>query len=458
MSAGATSVRIASGQGFWGDWLEAPVRQVEAGPIDYLVMDYLAEVTMSILQKQRNRNPSQGYARDFVPLMGRILPTCIERGIRVIANAGGVNPLACAESVRELARQVGLAGRARIGVITGDDLMERLDDLLAEGIELRNMDTDEPLESVRELIQSANAYIGAAPMIEALRQGADVVVAGRTTDTALTYAPMMFEHGWAADDWDKIAAGVVAGHINECGAQATGGNTGVDWESIDYSDIGYPIIESRADGEFVVTKHDGLGGRVTVATVTEQLVYEMGDPSEYITPDCVADFRTIQLEQEGEDRVRVFGAGGGPATDMLKVSISYRAGYKTTGRMVYSWPDAYAKAQAADRTIRARLDRVGLRFDEIYTEYLGAGACHGPLAGAVPRDLPEVELRIGVRHSTNRHAVERFAREIASLILAGPPTATGFGGGRPRVQEMVAYWPALIPKTHVHPEVQVEVA
>jgi len=458
VSAGATSVRIASGQGFWGDWLEAPVRQVEAGPIDYLVMDYLAEVTMSILQKQRNRDPSQGYARDFVPLMGRILPTCIERGIRVIANAGGVNPLACAESVRELARQVGLAGRARIGVITGDDLMERLDDLLAEGIELRNMDTDEPLESVREMIQSANAYVGAAPMIEALRQGADVVVAGRTTDTALTYAPMMFEHGWAADDWGKIAAGVVAGHINECGAQATGGNTGVDWESIDYSDIGYPIIESRADGEFVVTKHDGLGGRVTVATVTEQLVYEMGDPSEYITPDCVADFRTIQLEQEAEDRVRVFGVGGGPATDMLKVSISYRAGYKTTGRMVYSWPDAYGKAQAADRTIRARLDRVGLRFDEIYTEYLGAGACHGPLAGPAPRDLPEVELRIGVKHSTNRHAVERFAREIASLILAGPPTATGFGGGRPRVQEMVAYWPALIPKTHVHPEVQVEVA
>ena len=458
MSAGATSVRIASGQGFWGDWLEAPVRQVEAGPIDYLVMDYLAEVTMSILQKQRNRDPSQGYARDFVPLMGRILPMCIERGICVIANAGGVNPLACAESVRELARQVGLAGRVRIGVITGDDLMERLDDLLAEGIELRNMDTDEPLESVREMIQSANAYVGAAPMIEALRQGADVVVAGRTTDTALTYAPMMFEHGWAADDWGKIAAGVVAGHINECGAQATGGNTGVDWESIDYSDIGYPIIESRADGEFVVTKHDGLGGRVTVATVTEQLVYEMGDPSEYITPDCVADFRTIQLEQEAEDRVRVFGVGGGPATDMLKVSISYRAGYKTTGRMVYSWPDAYGKAQAADRTIRARLDRVGLRFDEIYTEYLGAGACHGPLAGPAPRDLPEVELRIGVKHSTNRHAVERFAREIASLILAGPPTATGFGGGRPRVQEMVAYWPALIPKTHVHPEVQVEVA
>ncbi len=451
-------VRIAAGQGFWGDWLEAPVRQVEAGPIDYLVMDYLAEVTMSILQKQRNRDPSQGYARDFVPLMGRILPTCIERGIRVIANAGGVNPLACAESVRELARRVGLEGRARIGVIIGDDLMERLDELLAEGIELRNMETDEPLESIRDKIQSANAYIGAEPMLEALREGADVVLAGRTTDTALTYAPMIFEHGWATDDWDKLAAGVVAGHINECGAQATGGNTGVDWQSIDYADIGYPIIESLADGSFVVTKHEALAGHVTVPTVTEQLLYEMGDPSEYITPDCVADFRTIQLEQVGKDRVRVFGVRGGPFTDMLKVSISYHAGYKAVGRMVYSWPDALEKAQAADRTIRRRLERLGLRFDEIYTEFLGAGACHGPLAGPIPRELPEVELRIGVKHSRNRHGVERFTREIASLILAGPPTATGFGGGRPRVQEMVAYWPALIPKTHVSTQVHVVLA
>jgi hypothetical protein len=455
---GGAAVRIASGQGFWGDWLEAPVRQVEAGPIDYLVMDYLAEVTMSILQKQRSRDASQGYARDFVPLMGRILPTCIEKGIRVVANAGGVNPEACRDAVVEMAREKGLAGKARIGVITGDDLMGRLDELLAGGIELRNMETGEPLEAVRGMIQSANAYIGAKPMVEALHGGADVIIAGRTTDTALTYAPMMFEHGWAVDDWDKLAAGVVAGHINECGAQATGGNTGVDWRSIDYTDIGYPIVESRPGGDFVVTKHDGLGGRVTIATVTEQLLYEMGDPAEYITPDCVADFRTIQLEGDGQDRVRVHGVKGRHATDMLKVSISYLAGFKAIGRMVYSWPSAYDKARAADRTIRGRLDRLGLSFDEVYTEYLGAGACHGPLAGPPDPDAPEVEVRIGVKHSSDRHAVERFTREIASLILAGPPTATGFGGGRPRVQEMVAYWPALIPKTQVSPRVEVEIA
>jgi hypothetical protein len=453
----AASVRIASGQGFWGDWLEAPLLQVRSGPIDYLVMDYLAEVTMSILQKQRARNPSQGYARDFVPLMGRILGTCVERGVRVIANAGGVNPLSCRDAISDVARAEGLTRRARIGVITGDDLLERIDELLAAGTELRNMETGEALESVRDRIQSANAYIGAAPIIEALERGADVVIAGRTTDTALTYAAMMFEHGWARDDWDKLAAGVVAGHINECGAQATGGNTGIDWESIDYVDIGYPIIESGADGEFVVTKHENLGGRVTVATVAEQLLYEMGDPSEYITPDCVADFRTIQLEQQAPDRVRVHGVAGDRATDQLKVSISYLAGYKAIGRMAYSWPDALKKAQAADRTIRGRLDRIGLHFDEIHTEYFGAGACHGPLAGPLSDDLPEVELRIGVKHSSERSAVEHFSREIASLILAGPPTATGFGGGRPRVQEMVAYWPALIPKTHVQTRVEVEV-
>jgi hypothetical protein len=456
--SGGGSVRIASGQGFWGDWLEAPVRQVEAGPIDYLMMDYLAEVTMSILQKQRDRDPSQGYARDFVPLMGRILPTCRDRGVRVIANAGGVNPISCRDAVLDVAREAGLGGALRVGVITGDDLMGRLDALLAAGIELRNMDTGDPLESVRDHIRSANAYIGAAPIVAALEDGADVIIAGRTTDTALTYAPMMFEHGWGAEDWDRIAAGVVAGHINECGAQSTGGNTGVDWQSIDYVNIGYPIIESQQNGEFIVTKHDALSGRVTVATVTEQLLYEMGDPAEYITPDCIADFRTIRLEQAGEDRVRVSGVRGRQATGMLKVSVSYLAGYKAVGTMVYSWPDAYEKARTADRTIRGRLERMGLEFDQIHTEFLGAGACHGPLAGRPGEDVPEVELRIGVRHSSERAGVERFTREIAGLILAGPPTATGFGGGRPRVQEMVAYWPALIPKTEVEPDVDVRTA
>lgn len=446
-------VRIACGQGFWGDWLEAPVRQVEGGPIDYLMMDYLAEVTMSILQKQRSRDPNLGYARDFVPLMERLLPTIAERGIRVVTNAGGVNPRSCAEGVLAAARKAGVS--IKVGVVTGDDLLGRLDELLAAGHEMRNLDTGEPLSSIRPLVTSANAYLGAAPVVEALRRGADVVVTGRVTDTGLTLAPMVYEFDWSYDDWDRLAAGTVAGHIIECGAQCSGGNCLLDWERIPgLENPGYPIVEAFPDGSFVVTKHPGTGGRVSVATVTEQLVYEMGDPRSYITPDCVADFTTIRLKQEGRDRVRVSGVRGRPATDTLKVSISYFYGYKAVGTLVYAWPDAYAKARRADRILRARLKQLGLEFDEILTEYVGVNATHGRLAGEPSPDLAEVEWRIAVR-AKDREAVERFTREIAPLVLNGPPTVTGFAGGRPKVEEIVAYWPALIPKSEVTPQVEV---
>ena len=345
---------------------------------------------------------------------------------------------------------------SRIAVVRGDDLMERLDALLEQGHELRNMETGEPLASVRERVQSANAYLGAEPIVEALGQGADVVITGRSTDTALTYGPMMHEFGWAPADWDRLAAGVVAGHINECGGQASGGNSLHEWRDIDLVTPGYPIIEASPDGSFVVTKHPDLGGRVTWATVTEQLVYEMGDPNEYITPDVIADFSTIELEDLGDDRVRVHGVRGRERTDRLKVSIAYRSGFKATGSLTYAWPDAWEKARRADEVLRGRLDALGLRFDEVRTEYVGAGACHGRLAGPPSPDLPEVELRVGVR-GPDRAAVERFTRELAPLILAGPPTVTGFAGGRPRVQEVMAYWPALIDRGVVERDVAVEV-
>lgn len=451
-------VRIASGQGFWGDDLEAPVRQVEGGAIDYLVMDYLAEVTMSIMQKQRARDPSAGYARDFIPLMERIFPACAERGIRVVTNAGGVNPGGCADALVEAGRRAGVAGRARVGRVEGDDILERLDDLLAEGHELRNMETDEPLAAIRDRVQSANVYIGAAPIVEALRAGADVVVTGRSTDTALTYGPMMFEFGWADSDHDRLAAGVVAGHINECGAQSTGGNCMIDWWTLpDMAAVGFPIIEARPDGTFVVTKHPGSGGRVTRATVTEQIVYEMGDPTTYITPDVIADFTTIRLEEDGEDRVRVHGIRGAPRTDFLKVSIAYSDGWKATGTLTYAWPDAAAKAHAAAMMLRERLDRLGLEFDAVRTELVGWDSTHGALAGPPPADLPEVQLRVGVR-GRRKADVERFTREIAPLVLTGPPSVTGFAGGRPRVQEIMAYWPALIRREAVEPHLTVAVS
>ncbi|MBV9209617.1 MAG: DUF1446 domain-containing protein [Acidobacteria bacterium] len=451
-------IRIASGQGFWGDMLDAPVRQVEEGPIDYLMLDYLAEVTMSIMQKQRARDPQAGYARDFVPLMKQILPRCVEKNIRVTANAGGVNVEGCAEAVRAVASELGLSGKFRIGLVTGDDIMPRLDELLERGIELRNMDTEEPLSTVRERIQSANVYLGAWPMVEALNQGAQVVITGRATDTGLTLAPLIHEFGWREDDWDKLSAGTIAGHIIECGAQSSGGNCQYDWRNIpDLTNVGFPIVEAAPDGSFVVTKHEGTGGRVNVPGIKEQLLYEMGDPHEYITPDCVADFTTIQLQDAGENRVRVYGIKGRAATEFLKVSISYSAGYKAVGTLVYSWPEAYEKARAADKILRGRLERLGLRFDQILTEYVGVNATHGTLAGEPSHDIAEVQLRVGVR-SEDRKAVERFTKEIAPLILTGPPGVTGFAGGRPKTEEIVAYWPALIPKTEIKPRVEVREA
>jgi len=447
-------VRVASGQGFWGDWLDAPRRQVEGGPVDYLMLDYLAEVTMSILQKQKERDPAMGYARDFLGAMESVLPAVVERGVRVIANAGGVNPVACAHAVLEVSRRHGAAGRLKVGVVTGDDLLPRLDELIASGHPLANMETGESLDTVRDRVLSANAYIGSTPIVEALARGANVVVTGRSTDTALTMAPLRHEFGWAADDWNRLAAGIIAGHIIECGAQCSGGNCLYDWRNVpDLANVGYPIVEARADGTFVVTKHPGTGGWINVPSVTEQLVYEMGDPHSYITPDVVADFTSIRLAADGNDRVRVFGITGRPATDKLKVSIAYRAGYKAVGSLVYAWPDALEKAQLADRVLRERLDAMGLRFDQLLTEFVGVSSTHGPLATA-GGEAPEVQLRVGVR-SSDRTAVERFTREIAPLVLNGPPSVTGFAGGRPKVEEIVAYWPALVDKSVVRTQVEI---
>ena len=447
-------VRVASGQGFWGDWLDAPRRQVEGGPVDYLMLDYLAEVTMSILQKQKERDPAMGYARDFIGAMEAVLPAVVERGVRVVANAGGVNPVACAHAVLDVARRHGAAGRLKVGVVTGDDLLPRLDELIASGHPLANMETGESLDTVRDRVLSANAYIGSTPIVEALARGANVVVTGRSTDTALTMAPLRHEFGWVADDWDRLAAGIIAGHIIECGAQCSGGNCLYDWRNVpDLANVGYPIVEARADGTFVVTKHPGTGGWINVPSVTEQLVYEMGDPHSYITPDVVADFASIRLAPDGEDRVRVFGIVGRPATDKLKVSIAYRAGYKAVGSLVYVWPDALEKAQLADRVLRERLDAMGLRFDQLLTEFVGVSATHGPLAPA-RGEAPEVQLRVGVR-SSDRTAIERFTREIAPLVLNGPPSVTGFAGGRPKVEEIVAYWPALVDKSVVRTQVEI---
>lgn len=445
---------------------------------------------MSILQKQRNRNPEAGFARDFVELMREILPDCIEKNIKVLSNAGGVNVSGCAAAIANVAQELGLQGKVKIGVVTGDDVLDRLGGWLADGVEINSMDDGTPLSAILDKVQSANVYLGAAPLVEALGRGANVVVGGRLTDTGLTLAPLMHEFGWSFDNWDLISAGTIAGHIIECGAQVSGGNCQYDWQTIpDMANIGFPIVEVSPDGTFIVTKHDGTGGRVNVPSVSEQLLYEMGDPKAYITPDVVADFSSIHLEAAGENRVRVFGIKGNPKTEFYKVSIAYSDGWKSVGTLVYAWPDALEKAQAADRILRERLDNLGLTFDLILTEFVGVNSTHGHLAGTrtptartrtpssaitgssgetdgsafglitddgvrVPSDIQEVQLRIAVR-GHDRASVERFTKEIAPLILTGPPAVTGFAGGRPKVEEIMAYFPALIPKSLIETKVDI---
>ncbi|MDD5564420.1 MAG: DUF1446 domain-containing protein [Thermoanaerobaculaceae bacterium] len=451
-----TRVRIGNGQGFWGDSIDAPLELLTRGPLDYLGLDYLAEVTLSIMMRQRLRDPHKGFAADFITLLRRALPVIVERGVKVVTNAGGLNPAGCRDEVLRVARQLGITG-LRVGVVEGDDLLPHVDELLAAGCRLEHMETKRPLVNERAKVLSVNAYLGARPVAAALGEGAQIVLAGRITDTSLALGPLVHEFGWAEDAWDLLAAGTIAGHLIECGAQATGGNFTRWWEVPDLWDVGYPVLECAPDGTFVVTKHAGTGGLVSTSTVAEQLVYEMGDPRAYITPDCVADFSSVRLAADGENRVRVSGVRGGPKTEYYKVSASYRAGWKASGHLTVSGPRAVDKARLAAEIVWKRLARAGVRFpdEDRVTELLGTGACH-PGLGDASTDPPEVVLHLAVR-SEDRTAVTRFGYELAPLVTSGPPGVTGFAGGRPKAQEIVAYWPALVRKSLVDPHVRVTV-
>ena len=436
------SIRIANAGGYWGDDLGQFRRQVELGPVDYVTLDFLAEITMSIMQKQRARDPESGFARDFIAQVDATLDLLLEHDVRVVTNAGGVNPAACRRAVLEAAAKQGHA--IRVAAVTGDDILARLDELVAAGASLDNMEDRRTFASVRDRVSSANAYFGAWPVVEALRTGAQIVVTGRVTDTGITLAPMIHAFDRAADDWYRLASGIVAGHIIECGAQSTGGNF-TDWREIPrFAEIGYPIVEMHADGSFVVTKHEGTGGAVTLRTVKEQLLYEMGDPRAYITPDVVADFGSIRLEQAGRDRVRVWGIVGRPAPPSLKISAAYTDGWKASGTLILSGPEAEAKARAFAELF---WKRVGLTFDATLTEFVGASACWGARAPQV--DVPEVLLRLGVRDH-DRGKLEVFSKMLPAVILSGPP-GVAVTGGRPQAQEVVAYWPALLPRDLVRP-------
>ncbi|MGZ5157096.1 MAG: acyclic terpene utilization AtuA family protein [Caldimonas sp.] len=426
-------VRIGGASGFWGDSSVAAPQLVRSGQIDYLVFDYLAETTMAILAGARAKKPELGYATDFVDVaMRSVLKEIAAAGIKVVSNAGGINPHGCAQALAKLAEAQGL--RLKIAVVEGDDVMAQVRDLCAAG--QRDMFTAAPLP---ERVLSANAYLGALPIARALDAGADIVVTGRCVDSAVTLGPLIHEFGWDSADFDRLAAGSLAGHIIECGCQATGGLF-TDWESVpDWATIGYPIAECRADGSFTLTKPQGTGGLIAPAAVAEQLLYEIGDPGAYVLPDVICDFRGVTIEAVGEGRVRIAGARGFAPTDAYKVSATAMQGFRAAGTLVIVGIDAVAKAR---RTAEAILARVGALlaesgwadFSATHIEVIGAESSYGPhsRAGAAR----EVMMRVVADHA-DRRALELFAREIAPAGTSWSPGTTGPGGGRPSVGPLV---------------------
>jgi hypothetical protein len=447
-------VRIGNGCGFWGDNLDAPVLVAEHGRLDYLTLEYLAELTMSILALQRQRDPQTGYATDFLNVLERLDPVLkAQPNLKIVTNAGGMNPAACAARARGILERAGLGDRL-IATVGGDDLLPRVDQLLADRHPLTNLDTGKPLAEVRSRLVSANAYLGARPIAAALAQGASVVITGRVADASLTLGPAVHAFGWGWDDWDRLSAGTVAGHLIECGAQATGG-LWCNWqEAADLADVGYPIADIESGGDFRLTKTPGSGGVVNRETVSEQLLYEVGDPAAYVTPDVTADFTSVKVAEAGPEAVLVRGARGKPATDTYKVSIAYRDGFTASGTLVVAGPQAPTKGRLCGEIILRRLRRAGVEPEHAHVECLGAGECV-PGVVAAPPDLPEVVLRVTVRDS-RRAVVERFTKEFAPLVTSGPPGVTGYTTGRPSVREVFAYWPALVAKSAVTPEVSLD--
>jgi hypothetical protein len=439
------TIRIGNGCGFWGDSVDAPIRLAQRGRLDYLTLEYLAELTMSILALQKQRDPEAGYAGDFLDVLQRLTPVLQQQpNLKIITNAGGMNPSACAHRAKEILQKAGLT--RRIALLSGDDLLPRLDALLPQH-PFTNLDTGELLATIMPRVVSANAYLGAKPIAEALQQGAQIVITGRVADASLTVGPAMHEFGWRWDDWDRLSAASVAGHLIECGAQVCGG-LWCNWREVpDWSDIGYPYVDLADDGSFTISSDAGPG--VNRETLAEQLLYEVGDPIRYLTPDGVADFTSVSLATVDDRTIRVSGAEGDEATSTYKVSIAYRDGYTTSGTLTIAGPDAVAKAQLCGKAI---LQRIGVAVDRSNIECIGSGAC-APGVIDPSTDPPEVMLRVSV-HDRRKDVVERFAKELAPLVTSGPPGVTGYTTGRPAVREVFAYWPALLEKNAVESKVE----
>ena len=446
------TIKIGNAQGFWGDSSDAPAKLLAQQPdLDYLTLDYLAEVSLSIMAGQRAKDPALGYARDFIGVVQSLVPLWKAGSkTKIVCNAGGLNPLACAEAVLAALQAAGITDK-KVGLVTGDDVLPTI--RANAGLDsLKNWESGRPIAEVLEVLVTANAYIGADGVVAALQQGADIVVTGRVADPSLALGACMHAFGWSATDYDRLAAGTVAGHIIECGAQACGGiSTG--WLDLPGNeDIGFPVVEVSEDGGIVVTKPQGTGGLVTEASVKEQLLYEIGDPKNYLSPDCRVDFTTLQVKQIAENRVAVTNATGGAPTEFYKVSATHKDGFWASGMLTIVGRDAVKKAQRCGEIVLERLRRAGFEYARTNIECLGAGAA---APGVLPTPaLLETVLRISVA-DPRKDAVDRFTKELVPLVTAGPQGTTGYAAGRPKVHPIFGYWPCLIPKDDVKVEVRV---
>ena len=440
------TIKIANGQGFWGDSVDAPYNLVKYGKIDYLTLDYLAEVTLSIMQRQKLKNPEKGYATDFVELFERIAVDIANKNIKVITNAGGVNPEICREKLLKIAKKLNL--NIKIAIIKGDDILRDMDSLISDGVDFSNMDDNSDFSSIKNKVYSANAYIDSFSIAEALSTDANIVLAGRVSDPGLVLGPAIYEFNWKKTDYDKLATGTLAGHILECGAQCTGGNYSQWMEVPNIDKIGYPIATLSDDTTFTISKDPNSGGIINKYTIIEQVLYEMGNPKKYISPDVVVDFTSFDIKELSRDVVEVSGVKGYKDTNTYKVSINYFNGYKASGQLTVSGPDALEKAKLTSEIIWKRLERAGILFDDKLTEFLGFSSCHGQKIGKLKSKDDEVVLRLSVR-DFNKEKIIRFSKELAPVITTGPPGITGFSGGRPRPQEIIAFWPCLIEKKHI---------
>jgi hypothetical protein len=440
------SVKLGTGLAFWGDSIRPAIEMVERADIQYLCCDHLAELTMSILNKQKSKKPDLGYTTDIIPFLRGVLVKCRERGIKIISNAGGSNPESCTREVVKLCEELGLYG-TKVATVTGDDILDRIDDLLAAGVDLVNTDTGQPLSGIREKVTHANVYIGCDGIVEALEQGADIVICGRVTDAALYLGPMRHELGWAADDWELLGAGTGIAHCIECGGQATGGLYSGGWQDMQQlASLGYPVTTVYENGDAILSKTPQSGGNVTVGTVSEQLVYEVMDPANYLTADVVADVSQIRLDQIGRDEVRITNIAGKPAPATLKVNMGYRAGFVGEAQFTYTWPDAVKKAKAGLAFLDERLQQVNFQASDRRVEYIGHNSMWGPevIPNPVEDDLTEIVVRFAARCPTIEDARKVFTESVP-LYNNGPAGASGIGT-RPPIKELFGIWPCLIPR------------